>query len=335
MEKWQLKQMQELPLEVKIEKTKLRIREWYEHWDGQVYVSFSGGKDSTVLLHMVRELYPRLPAVFIDTGLEYPEIREFVKRFDEITTIRPKIKFTDVIANYGFPVVSKEVAKNIYYGRRALKNGNQHMYDIYINGIRHNKKTDKNYIFMPLAEKWKPLFKSDIPVSNKCCQIMKKDPALKYGKETGRHPFIGEMADDSRERERHYLLTGCNAFSGKKPISKPMGFWTEQDVLQYIKEFKLPMCPVYGEIVERDGQLYTTGVNRTGCMWCGFGVHLQESPNKFQQMADTHPKQYDYCINKLGCQVNDKFITWGDVLDFINVDYKPIVESQDSVETNL
>ena len=77
-----LRQYQSLPLSAKIIMTQRRIRAWYDHWDGQVYVSFSGGKDSTVLLHLVRELYPDVEAVFVDTGLEYPEIRQFVKTFE-------------------------------------------------------------------------------------------------------------------------------------------------------------------------------------------------------------------------------------------------------------
>lgn len=67
-----LAMLQALPLDVKIEKTKRRIKEWYDYWDGQVYVSFSGGKDSTVLLDLVRNVcgYTDVPAVFVDTGLE-------------------------------------------------------------------------------------------------------------------------------------------------------------------------------------------------------------------------------------------------------------------------
>lgn len=88
--KGDLKQMQSLPLSIKIRMTKLRIRDWYDYFDGQVYVSFSGGKDSTVLLHIARELYPDIEAVFVNTGLEYPEIQKFVKSFDNVTILRPK-----------------------------------------------------------------------------------------------------------------------------------------------------------------------------------------------------------------------------------------------------
>src|SRR5665254_2143 len=102
MEFWELKQMQSLPLELKIIKTNLRIKEWYEAHDGQVYVSFSGGKDSTVLLDIVRKLYPDVPAVFADTGLEYPEIRRFVNTRTNVTIIKPKISFTEVLSKYGY-----------------------------------------------------------------------------------------------------------------------------------------------------------------------------------------------------------------------------------------
>lgn len=81
-------------------------------------VSFSGGKDSTVLLHIARQLYPNIPAVFSNTGLEYPEIQRFVKSFDLVDTVTPKMRFDQVISTYGYPLISKEVAEAIYYARR-------------------------------------------------------------------------------------------------------------------------------------------------------------------------------------------------------------------------
>ena len=113
-----LKQRQSLPLHLKIELSKNRIKQFYEHFDGKVYVSFSGGKDSTVLLHLVRSLYSDIPAVFIDTGLEYPEIRNFVKSLDNTIILRPDLPFHKVIEEYGYPVISKEVAKFIEENRR-------------------------------------------------------------------------------------------------------------------------------------------------------------------------------------------------------------------------
>ena len=98
-----------MPLPAKIIMTENRIRQWYAHWHGQVAVSFSGGKDSTVLLHIARNLYPNIKAVFVDTGLEYPEVRELVHTWDNVDIIRPKKTFRQVLDEYGYPVVSKEV----------------------------------------------------------------------------------------------------------------------------------------------------------------------------------------------------------------------------------
>ena len=285
--------MQSLPLELKIRKTELRIREWYEHWDGNVYISFSGGKDSTVLLDIVRKIYPNIPAVFVDTGLEYPEIREFVKTFDNVVWLKPKMRFREVLNKYGYPVISKEQAGWIK--------------DYQIGGTQ--KRRDRIF---KVSKKWQHLKDAPFKISDECCNILKKNPAKIYEKETKKHPFIGKLAEESYKRIQDYLRTGCNAFESKRPISNPLGFWTEQDILQYIKQFNIPYSSVYGDIIEKDSQLVTTGEQRTGCMFCMFGVHLEKEPNRFQRMKETHSKQYDYCINKLGI---------GKVLDYIGVNY--------------
>ena len=112
-----------MPLERKIQITQTRIIEWYQHYDGNVCVSFSGGKDSTVLLHIARQLYPDIPAVFSDTGLEYSAIREFVKTWDNVDIIHPDMNFGQVITTYGYPIIGKEVAEAIYYARRIRPSG--------------------------------------------------------------------------------------------------------------------------------------------------------------------------------------------------------------------
>lgn len=117
-----LHQMQSMPLSIKVRMTENRIRGWVEEYgtDG-VYVSFSGGKDSTVLLDIVRKLYPDVLAVYVDTGLEYPEIREFVKSFDNVEWLKPKKNFRQVITEYGYPFISKEVSDKVAGARRYLK----------------------------------------------------------------------------------------------------------------------------------------------------------------------------------------------------------------------
>ena len=150
-------------------------------------------------------------------------------------------------------------------------------------------------------------------ISEQCCDVMKKRPIKQYEKKTGRKPYIGTMACESNMRKQQYLKDGCNSFDAKRASSKPLSFWTEQDILEYIKTRNLEYAKVYGDIVETDCGLCTTGVNHTGCMFCMFGVHLEDEPNRFQKMKITHPKQYDYCINKLGL---------GKVLDYMGIDYK-------------
>lgn len=120
-ERWELTQMQSLPLETKIRMTGYRIREWVEcYGEDCVSVSFSGGKDSTVLLHIVRKIYPNVKAVFFDTGLEYPEIRLFVKGYENVDWIRPKMNFREVITKYGYPFISKEVSECVQGARKYL-----------------------------------------------------------------------------------------------------------------------------------------------------------------------------------------------------------------------
>ena len=239
-------EMQSWPLERKILVTQTRITEWYLRHKGNVYVSFSGGKDSTVLLHIVRKAYPDVPAVFIDTGLEYPEIREFVKTIDNVEWVKPKMNFRSVIEKYGYPLISKEVAQKIYEARRKPDGAAAARFDP--NG-EYTTKYNGRYSMV----KWRWLLESDIPISHMCCRVMKKSPAHVYEKETGRKPIIATMACESHLRQTTWMKHGCNLFDSERPISQPMSFWTEQDVLQYIRKYNIPYASVYGDIVESGG----------------------------------------------------------------------------------
>ncbi len=296
--------MQAWPLERKIQVTQAKILEWYYHYGGSVSVSFSGGKDSTVLLDLARRAFPDIPAVFVDTGLEYPEIREFVKTVPNVVWLRPEMPFTKVIEQYGYPVVSKDVAKRIYYARKGSQWAQRHLNGL--NGDGTPSKYNERYM------KWRFLLDAPFLISDHCCAVMKKRPFHRYIKETGAMPFIGTMACESARRQSSYLKVGCNAFQKKDPTSQPMSFWLEHDVLRYLQLTGIPYAPIYGGIVKDKGKLVTTGARRTGCMFCMFGLHLEKEPNRFQRMAVTHPRQYDYCIHKLGC---------GRALDYMGVPY--------------
>ena len=292
--------LQNLPLEIKILKSRQRIREWVTHFgtDG-VYISFSGGKDSTVLLHLVRELYPDIEAVFVNTGLEYPEIQRFVKTFDNVKILYPEMSFKEVISIYGYPLLSKSIAHKIDSANRGLTWANK-----YFEGTATTKT---GHLSLYNIKKYKPLINADFNISPKCCDIMKKNPLHKYEKESKKTPIIATMASESKTRLSSWLQTGCNAFESKNKISKPLSFWSESDILEYIYKNNIKIANVYGFICnDYNGQLafdncgcrfYTTGCDRTGCIFCGFGAHLEKGEGRFQRLKRTHPKQYDFCIN--------------------------------------
>jgi len=291
MDNLQLSQLQALDLETKIMKTKARIREWYYHWGGEVYISFSGGKDSTVLLDIVRQEFPDIEAVFVDTGLEYPEIRKFVNTFDNVTILKPKMSFKEVVEKYGYPVISKEVAIKVH---ELARTKSEYLKIKYIEGLRR----DGTLTHFKLSKKWYFLLEAPFKISHQCCNIMKKNPIKIYEK-SGKVPFIGTMAQESRVRLQLYLKNNCNSFNTKRPTSQPLSFWTEQDILLYIKKNNLPICSVYGDIIEdENGKLKTTGESRTGCYACMFGITHDRTPNRFQSMKRTHPKLYDYCMRE-------------------------------------
>lgn len=385
-----LKYFQSMPLDVKKGLTKNRIRKWVNQYGTNgVYISFSGGKDSTVLLDIVRSMYPNIPAVFVDVPTQYPELKEFATSFDNVTVLKPKISFAAVCEKYGFPLISKEVSECVQGARKyltsLLNNGTltqtdrqtdrpyRYWYDRVTGTGKYQKaripSVDNASLINPTRggtientveleelesllekqtkkarsgslrrtamimgmltknceikanipsedrsmfsmEKYKFFLEAPFEISSKCCDVMKKKPIKQYAKETGRQPITAQMAEESRLRTQKWLQHGCNAFDSKNPISNPMSFWTEQDVLQYIKEKNLPICSVYGSVVEDydktdiipgqttlpgyedDMPLKTTGCSRTGCMLCGFGCHLEKSPNRFEMLKETHPGMY-------------------------------------------
>lgn len=299
MERWQLVQRQCLPLEAKVILAEKRIREWVDYYGIYgTYVSFSGGKDSSVLLDICRRLYPSMGAAYCDTGLEYPEIHEHVKGITNVEWVKPKMSFREVLQKHGYPIISKEYADYIHRIQRSPNN--EAVYNKIINGICVSGKATT----FRLPKKWHYLIDSGYKISADCCGVMKKSPLKAFEKKNKIFPIIGVMADEGKRREQNYLRDGCNAFNLKRPQSRPLSIWTEQDILQYIVIEKLPIAKCYGEVVTASGQLSlldkplleTSLCKRTGCVFCGFGCHLEKEPNRFQRLKVTHPKLWEYCM---------------------------------------
>jgi 3'-phosphoadenosine 5'-phosphosulfate sulfotransferase (PAPS reductase)/FAD synthetase len=291
----ELRILQTMPTTFKIRWAKEKIHEWYEHWDGKVYVAFSGGKDSTVLLHIVRQLYPEVPAVFVDTGLEFPEVREFVKTIENVEWLKPKTPFIEVIDKYGYPVVSKQVAMAISRYRNT-KSDVQRQLRLH-GGI--NPSTGKKQTTGVIPKKYHYLIDAPFKIGEGCCDAMKKRPFEQYNKESDRKPFVGVMVDDSHGRLNSYIKFGCNAFTSKKPMSRPLSIWTSEDIWTCLKAGI------------KYSSIYDKGYDRTGCMFCMFGCQM-EKESRFKRLAKTHPKIHEYCMTQLGLQ---------DVLTFMDLPY--------------
>lgn len=270
--------LQELPLGVKIETTQRLIAEFLDEVGGAAFVSVSGGKDSTVLAHLVAKMVDDVDFVFIDTGVELPGVRELARRIANVV-LHPKMRFKDVASIYGYPAVSKEVSRALH---RYRETGDPVQKYRRLHGWPSGKKG-----MIPL--KWQFLIDAPFKCSARCCSILKRYPIDAYRRKSHRYSISAVMAEESRSRTLNWLRHGCNFIEGAtEPRCWPMAFWTDEDVWAYIDDENLAYAPEYD-----------MGYNRTGCAYCGFGLHLEEPPNRFQLLAETHPRMHRYAMEVL------------------------------------
>ena len=279
-------------------RTEDTIREFWHFNAGKVYIAFSGGRDSLVLSHLVKQLFPEVPTVYCHTGLEYPEVHQAGMKADVI--LHPTMTFKDVIDKYGWTVVSKDQSQKIEEYRNTKSDK---LRDIRWNGVRRN---GGKMLTGKIAEKWKPLVEAPFKITSKCCDVFKKNPSKKYEKISGRFPYTGERAEEGMNRRGK----PCNSF-GARPKSKPLNHWTLENVKWYMSEHGLTAPAVYYDR-EIDGQL-VKGEERTGCMFCMIGAHKKED-EKYEKMKIAYPKQYKYIMEKLG---------GAEVLDYVKATERP------------
>lgn len=257
---------------------------------------------------MVRSIFPNAVAVYVDTGLEYPEVRAFALSQENVIRITPEMNFKKVIQHYGYPVISKEQSAFIHEYRTT-----------HSEKLRNTRWNGNEYGRGKISKKWRYMVDAPFKISDMCCDVMKKNPAKKFEKETGLHPIIGIMAEESAQRKSNWLMYGCNMFDSHRPKSNPLSFWTEQDILEYIVRYNLSYASVYGDIVrDESGKLHTTGLQRTGCMFCLYGITHDGNPNRIQKMKQTHPKTHEWMLKP----IDDGGLGMKEVLNYIGVEYE-------------
>ncbi len=282
--KYKLAMLKSMPLNFKIIKSKQLIQEAIDRY-GQdyIYVSYSGGKDSTVLSHLARDIHPNILHIFSNTTCEYPETLKQIKWEKEkngmnllIATPTDKYgerwNFKRVVEQEGFPMFTKEVANAIRTYRRAK-----------------SEKTRQNSIEY-LTRRFKRFLRyKDYNISDRCCEKLKKAPIKKLAKQLKMEcTLIGTLSEESRQREMDWINYGCNVFEVKKDNQcRPLSFWTEQDIYDYIELYNIKIS-----------SLYEMGYSRNGCMFCGFGIEydIEQGKNRYERLAETHPNSYNYMI---------------------------------------
>lgn len=323
------RQKQSLPYEAKVRHAEIRAREFYDALLGNCHVSV-GGLDSITLLLFLRSIGLKVPAVSV-SSLEDKSIQSIHKDLG-IIPLKPIKGKVAVLREYGYPILSKETANKIALlqhptpdnctVRHAIITGETGEYGGFRTGTR-----------MKMSQKWLDRFggadtegaakgysAAPFLVSDKCCYYLKEKPCDDYAKANNSFPYLGLMASEHGRREKALMLNGCNYYGQTTTRSAPFAIFDRQDLLQLALDLNTPVPEIYGEIVrDSDGKLRTTGAQRTGCAMCGFGIHLEGRPHRFDLLRQRNPKEWSFWMYEMG---------WGKVLDYIGVEWENDAEEQ-------
>ena len=334
--KAQMTAMQALPYEVKVKRAELRAREYIDKLDDmglKAHVSV-GGLDSIVLLVFLRSIGINVPAISV-SSLEDKSIQKIHRELGVIPVKigKPKV---DVLNEFGFPVISKRLAGKIDMLQNPTEK-NKTVRHAIITGECGEQGHFATNSRMKLPQKWLELFAgyenenegvnykiAPFKVSNKCCLYMKEQPCDEWAKANNSRPFLGLMASEGGQREEALTEHGCNYFGKGVIRSAPFAPFMRQDLLQLALDLNVPVPEIYGEIKRKyDGTLYTTGAQRTGCSMCGFGIHMEKRPHRFDRLRERNPKEWEFWMYSCCTdpKTGEKF-GWGRVLDYIGVGWE-------------
>lgn len=337
--------MQNLPYSVKVKRAELRAIEFMEQMEERgcnAHVSV-GGLDSITLLLFLRHIGIDIPAISV-SGVEDKSIQKVHQKLgvEVVKSYKTKV---EVLNEVGFPVISKKIAGRIDLLQHPTPE-NQTVRHAIITGEcgaqGHFAKNSR----MQLPKKWLELFggpeneregvnyqTAPFLVSNKCCYYLKEKPCDDWAKAHNSWPFLGMMASEGGQREEALVDHGCNYYGKTVMRSAPFAPFLRQDILQLALDLNVPVPEIYGTIERKiDGTLFTTKAQRTGCSMCGFGIHMEERPHRFDRLREDNPKEWEFwmyrcCTDK----ATGERYGWGRVLDYIGVPW----EDYPAVQMNL
>lgn len=328
--------IQALPYEVKIKRAELRAYEFVEKLDDMGFSAHIsvGGLDSITLLLFLRKIGLNVPAISV-SSLEDRSIQKIHKELGVIS-IPPRKSKVEILNEYGFPVISKRIAGKIDILQNPTDKNRTVRHAIITGECGEQGHFAKNSR-MKMPKKWLELFAgyenenegvnyrtAPFKVSNKCCLFMKEQPCDKWARDHKSKPFLGLMASEGGQREEALVEHGCNYFGKETIRSAPFAPFLRQDLLRLAIELNVPVPEIYGKIKKKaNGELYTTGAQRTGCNMCGFGIHMEKRPHRFDKLRERNQKEWEFWMYRCCTDRNtgEKY-GWGRVLDYIGVPWE-------------
>lgn len=306
------------PYEKKVQRMKSITRTSMRKHNGNVYVSFSGGIDSTVLTDVAAQVaYEEgmaLNIANVNTGIEYPEVQTFVVDFMEYLTckyptldiqmsiIKPNQSHKDFIMENGYPIISKEQCQFICELRETKS---ERLRDIRLNGNKYGMgKVANKYLYL--------VYEAPFKITYKCCPTFKLNPLIEYEKDTGLVCMVGTTASESLLRRTKYMKHGFVNKSASRLVYKPLSAFNKNDVLMYLYTNHIPYSAAYGMIIPSQKGFCTSACDRTGCFSCLYGIQYEQGANRMERLRKSHPDLYEYCIYE---------VEYNKVLDYLGIRY--------------